>query len=84
MTVAALLHEALGSGRLAVHALEPLFGAKIAALTENCAAMVALHADTRDLMWADEALLRLDEDQAENMQNMVRKKRKEKKPLIFS
>mmetsp|Transcript_37152 Transcript_37152/g.73590 ORF Transcript_37152/g.73590 Transcript_37152/m.73590 type:complete len:674 (-) Transcript_37152:284-2305(-) len=71
MTVAALLHGAVRQGRLSVSAVSTALGEDVALLVENCASMVDLHGHSRDLLWSDKSMLRLNEEQATSLQNMV-------------
>jgi hypothetical protein len=54
---------------LSLDAVRDLVGPDAAAMAADCAAMLQLHTESRELLWADPAMRRLTLEQADNMQN---------------
>jgi len=58
-----------GTGGLSVDAVRDLVGADAANTAAQCAAMLHLHVESRELIWSDPSMQRLTLEQADNMQN---------------
>lgn len=71
MTIVALLYEPLLRDEISVDAVASTFGREVAILAENCAELVTLHGDARDLLWAEKTVMRLNKEQSTDMQNML-------------
>jgi len=77
MTAAALLYHSLGPagssspGYLSKSVIEEYLGKTVADLTESCAQMMALHSDSREMLWSDNTVMRMSPEQAAIQQNMI-------------
>lgn len=58
-----------GTGGLSFDAVRDLVGADAANTAAQCAAMLHLHVESRELIWSDPSMQRLTLEQADNMQN---------------
>ena len=67
MTIVALLYEPLLRDEISVDAVASTFGREVAILAENCAELVTLHGDARDLLWAEKTVMRLNKEQSTDM-----------------
>ena len=58
-----------GTSGLSLDAVRDLVGADAANTAAQCAAMLNLHVESRELIWSDPSMQRLTFEQADNMQN---------------